>query len=151
MGELLQPWHIVALAFVFSFFFLIPAIFYILTLQKALERCAPVSRTMQPGMVWLLLVPLFNMIWSFFVVLALARSLANEFARRGIPGPEPEPGQSIGLAMCICACCGFIPILGVLASLASLVLWVMYWVKISGYSQALAQSFATAITPPVGR
>lgn len=151
MGELMQPVHLMVLAFVFSFFVLIPAIFYILTLQKALERCAPVSRTMQPGMVWLLLVPLFNIIWSFFVVMALARSLANEFARRGMASPEPEPGQSIGVAMCICACCGVIPVLGALASLASLVLWIMYWVKVSEYSQALAQSTVTFVMPPANR
>lgn len=149
MGELLQPWHFMVLGFVFCAFFLIPAIFYILTLQKALERCAVSSRTMQPGMVWLLLVPLFNMIWNFFVVLALAKSLANDFARRGMPSPEPEPGQSIGLAMSICACCGVIPILGVLASLASLVLWIMYWVKIADYSRALVQPPVVAIPPVV--
>jgi len=142
--------HFGAFFFAFGLLFLLPAIFYLLSLQKALERCSPASRTMQPGMVWLLLVPLFNMIWNFFVVLALAKSLANEFARRGIPSPEAEPGQSIGLAMCICTCCGIIPVLGLLASLASMVLWIMYWVKIAGYSQALGQPQAFAM-PPMNR
>ena len=32
-------------------------IFYILSLQKALNRCAPENRAMEPGMVWLLLIP----------------------------------------------------------------------------------------------
>ncbi len=41
MGELLQPWHLLVLGFVFSGFFLVPNIFYILTLQRALARCAP--------------------------------------------------------------------------------------------------------------
>lgn len=139
--------HIMPFLLGVSLLCLLPAIFYILTLQKALERCALSSRTMQPGMVWLLLVPLFNMIWSFFVVLALARSLSNEFGRRGIPSPEAEPGQSIGLAMCICTCCGLIPLLGVLASLATVVLWIMYWVKIAGYSQALAQPPVMTVPP----
>lgn len=139
--------HLMPFLFGFSLLCLVPAVFYLLTLQKALERCAVSSRTMQPGMVWLLLVPLFNMIWNFFVVLALARSLANEFARRGMPSPEAEPGQSIGLAMCICTCCGLIPVLGLLASLASVVLWVMYWVKIAGYSQALAHPPVIAVPP----
>lgn len=148
-GNTLPPHIIAPFLFVFCLLFLLPGILYILTLQRALERCGPVSRTMQPGMVWLLLIPLFNLIWNFFVVLGLARSLANEFARRGIPVPEPEPGQSIGMAMSICACCGLIPVLGVLASFASLVLWIMYWVKIAGYSQALAQSSATLVSPPL--
>ncbi len=149
MSNLLLPTHLLMFAGIFGLLLLLPAIFYLLTLQRALEKCAPNARTMQPGMVWLLLVPLFNIIWSFFVVLALAKSLANEFARRGVPSPEAEPGQSIGLAMCICACCGVIPILGVLASLASLVLWIMYWVKIAGYSQALAYPPVVAVPPAV--
>lgn len=145
-NEILQP-HFILLLFVLSLLLLLPGILYILTLQRALERCAPIARTMQPGMVWLLLIPLFNLVWGFIVVLGLSRSLANEFARRGMPSPEAEPGQSIGLAMCICACCGVIPVLGLLGSLASVVLWIMYWVKISGYSQTLAIQAAVAIPP----
>ena len=100
-------------------------------------------------MVWLLLIPLFNIIWNFFVVMGIARSLANEFARRSMPSPEAEPGKSIGIPMCICMCCGLIPLLGLLASLAGLVLWVMYWVKIAGYSQSLIQPQAVAVLPPM--
>jgi hypothetical protein len=137
MGDLIQPWHILVLLFVFSVFFLIPAIFYLLTLQNALNKCAPASRAMDPGMVWLLLIPVFNLIWNFFVVMNIAKSLASEYARRGIPSPEPLPGQPIGLAMSICACCCIIPVLGMLAGLANLVLWVVYWVKIAEYSRIL--------------
>lgn len=148
MGDLLQPWHLIVLSFVFCLFFLIPYVFYILTLQGALNKCAPPSRTMEPGMVWLLLIPFFNLIWHFFVVLGLAKSLGNEFKRRGIPIPEITPGQNIGLAMCICACCSIVPLLGLLASLASLVLWVVYWVKIADYSRRLdfAQSYSAPMS-----
>ncbi|MGA2753781.1 MAG: hypothetical protein ABSE53_08435 [Terracidiphilus sp.] len=117
--------------------FLVVGIFYILTLSGALKRCSPIVRTMQPGAVWLLLVPFVNLIWHFFVVLALAQSLGNEFRVRKVPGVEPEPGKSIGIAMCICGVCAIIPILGILAGLAQLVLWIMYWSKIAGFSRML--------------
>src|SRR5579863_6262009 len=94
--------HHPLLFFFCGILFLIPAIFYLLTLQNALAKCAPVARTMEPGMVWLCIIPLFSVIWNFFVVMALAKSLGNEFRRRGIPYPDPLPGQSIGMAMCIC-------------------------------------------------
>lgn len=116
---------------------LIPYIFYILTLSHALNKCTPASRTMQPGSLWLLLIPLFNLVWHFLVVSAMAQSLSNEFRARGVMNVEPEPGKSPGMAMCICGVCGLIPILGILASLASLVLWIMYWVKIAEFSRQL--------------
>jgi hypothetical protein len=100
--------------------FLIPAIFYCLTLQKALNRCSPESRAMQPGMVWLLFVPLFNLVWQFFVVINVAKSLGAEFQKRGM-AEEPEPGKTLGLAMCILGCCGIIPVIGVIISIGALV------------------------------
>jgi hypothetical protein len=140
MGDLLQPAHIIVLFVIFLVIclpFLIAAIFYIPTLQKTLNKCAPSSRTLEPGMVWLFLIPLVNLIFNFFIVFGLSKSLHNEFVRRGMPVADPTPGQSIGLAMCICACCGFIPFLGILACIANLVLWIMYWVKIAEYSRML--------------
>jgi hypothetical protein len=116
---------------------LIPLIFYILSLQKALGRCAPESRAMQPGLVWLLVIPCFGIIWHFFVVLNMAKSLGAEFQKRGI-AEEPQPGQMLGLIMCGAMCGGFIPFIGPLFSLAGLVCWILYWIKIAGYSSKLA-------------
>jgi hypothetical protein len=114
--------------------FFIPTIFYLLTLQKALNRCSPASRAMNPGMVWLMLIPLFNLVWQFFVVLNMAKSLGAEFQARGIP-EEPDPGQTIGLIMCVSALlCG--PIY--------LIFWIIYWVKIAGFSAKLVAPWAPA-------
>ena len=79
---------------------LVPMIFYLLTLQKALNRCSPECRAMNPGMVWLMLIPLFNMVWHFFIVMNMAKSLGCEFQKRGI-AEDPKPGQTLGLVMCI--------------------------------------------------
>ena len=64
---------------------IIPAVFYVLTLQKALNRCSPECRAMNPPMVWLLFIPLFNVIWHFMVVMNLAKSLGAEFQISEIP------------------------------------------------------------------
>lgn len=125
---------------------LVPAVFFLLTLSRALSKCSPASRTMEPGMVWLWFIPLFNLIWQFLVVLAIARSVGNEFRAREIPYSDPEPGKTIGLAMCICGCCGIIPLLGIITSLVSLVLWIVYWIKVAEFSRMLDQ--AQVLAPP---
>jgi hypothetical protein len=117
-------------------------IFFILTLQKALNRCSPENRAMQPGMTWLLLIPLFNIVWIFFVVINMAKSLGAEFTKRGIAA-DHEPGKTLGLAYAILAICSAIPFVGFLAGIGCLVCFIMYWVKISGYSKQLESSMPT--------
>lgn len=107
---------------------LIPLIFYCLTLQKALNRCSPECRAMNPPMVWLLFIPLFNIVWQFIVVLNMAKSLAAEFQKRGIAA-DPNPGQTLGLVMCIA---------NLICGPVGLICWIIYWVKIAGYSNQIA-------------
>ncbi len=137
MGDFFQPIHLLILLFVFGLIFLLPAIMYILTLLRTLNKCDPLSRTLDPVVVWLYLIPIVNLIIHFVIVFGMSETLRNEFNRRAVPVVDPAPGQSLGLAMCICACCGIIPILGLLATLAHLILWIMYWVKIAEYSRLL--------------
>src|SRR5580700_10210960 len=134
--DLLQPRHLMIVMVLLGMVSL-PAIFYLLTLQTALERCSAEARTTSPGMVWLMLIPLFNLIWNFILVGDVSRSLRNEFNRRGTQGLEADPGKSIGLAMCILAPCGIIPGIGFLSAIAGFICWIIYWVKISGYSRLL--------------
>jgi hypothetical protein len=129
--------ELIILAVVLIPLLLLPTILYLFTLQRALERCSPQARTMPPGNVWFLLIPLFGVGYHFVVVSNLSRSLANEYALRHLPLDDSQPGQSIGIAMCISTLLCIIPVAGVLAAFASLVCWIVYWVKIFGYSGAL--------------
>lgn len=141
MGELLQPTHLLVLGIVFLFLcaplLLLPKIFYILTIQKTLQKCAPATRQIDPGLCWLFLIPFFAIIWHFFMMNGLTRTLAAEFARRGIPTPEAQPGHDLGLAMCIAGAGGVVPGLGGLAFPTYIVLWIIYWLKISEFSRQL--------------
>ncbi len=119
---------------------IVVGIFYCLTLQKALNRCAPQNRAMSPGLVWLYLIPLFNLVWHFFIVINMAKSLHAEFVYRGI-AEEPSPGQGIGLAACILDVASLIPYVNYLTGIGFLVCWIIYWVKIAGYSAKIEQPY----------
>jgi len=122
---------------------LLPLIFFCLTLQKCLKRCSPHNRMMSPGEVWLLLIPLFNLVWQFVVVLRISSTLSKEFHVRNMQR-EPEPGKSIGLAFCILYVCSLIPFLGIFTSLAGFICWIIYWVKIAGYSAEISVPVASS-------
>jgi ACS family hexuronate transporter-like MFS transporter len=129
---------ITALSVVLMVVSVVAAVFFLLSLQRALELCAPQNRTLAPGKVWLCFIPLFNLVWIFVVVTNVASSLRLEFESRHAP-PE-DYGRSIGLAYCILAVTSIIPLLGLLTGLASFVCGIIYWVKISAYSRTLEQT-----------
>ena len=118
------------------------AIFYILSLQRALERCAPASRSMPPVMAWLLLVPGFGWIWHFLIVIHMSKSLDSEFRLRSIPDFDPVALRELGLAACILPLGVTLSVLapwaGLFALVAGLVCWVVYWMKITKYASELA-------------
>jgi|SRR5690606_31525500 len=132
----LGPAEIILVLVIPFVLFIIPFIFYILTLQATLSAISIKNRRMPPSNVWLLLIPVFGLIWHFVVVKDLASSISDEAVDRNIRLDEPSPAYNIGLGMCILNCLIFIPLVGI----AALVLWIMYWVKISGYRNQLLQS-----------
>lgn len=133
-------------------------VFFLLTLSKALKRCSAENRTMEPGMVWLNLVPVFSMFWFFVTVSRIADSLRNEFVARRMDEPGESYGRTVGMTYAICQLINVPisglstylsltgnpqPLLGCITTpigLTILICWIMYWVKIAGYSRELAES-----------
>jgi hypothetical protein len=69
--------------------FVVPAILYLIALQRAPERCSLRARTVCPSQVWLMLIPAFSLVWHFLLVNHIARSLRNELVARGMPDTDP--------------------------------------------------------------
>src|SRR5687768_1701236 len=129
---------------------LIPAIFFLLTQQNTLKAIRPENRFMSPGEVWFQLIPLFNIVWQFIVVTKIAKSIKKELASRDqfsfdanpddyVDLENDRPTYQIGIAMCILVTAGVIPVIGTLFSLAGLVCWIIYWVKLSQFKSQIEQ------------
>ena len=112
-------------------------ILYLRTLSTALSHCRSRNRTMEPGQVWLNLIPCWNIVWQFVTVARVAESLSNEFEDRGMRR-DGDYGKSIGTAYCALNLAGAIPFVGPFFGLAGFVCFVLYWVKIAGYNRQLA-------------
>ena len=116
---------------------LIPMVFFLIHLQKLLNKCSVNNRAMESGMVWLNLIPLFNLGWVFYTIFKVTESLKAEFKERNIDSEDPEFSHPIGLAYCITSACCIIPFINYLTGIASLVLFIIYWVKTHRYSKQL--------------
>lgn len=127
------------------FVMLIPFIFYLITLQKLLEQVSPANRQMPPANVWLMMIPLFNLVYMFLMNTYISDSLAKEYNERNITPNEPRPGFNLGLAKCICRVSGVIPVLGVLGTLGWLVIWIIYWVQMGNHLTTLRNNQGTGL------
>lgn len=130
---------IILIVLIFGLGMIMVYIFYLITLSKTLSLCHPQTRSMNPGEVWMVLIPFFGIVWHFIVVGRVADSLSVEFRNRGIQIAEERPGYKLGLWALILPLCGIIPVLGILTGLAGIVLLVMYWNRISDYKKQLEQ------------
>ena len=130
--------------------FLVIKIFYLLTLQNAIGRCSLRNRTMEPGLVWLELVPLLNLYWVFHNVINVSDSLRNEFSDRG-RYDRGDFGKSLGIvAMAVSLLANFIGgiiaqvagplglIVALVFGLGAFVLICVYWAQVAGYSSQIS-------------
>lgn len=112
--------------------------FFLLTLHRALGRCRPHNRTMEPGLVWLNLIPLFNLVWQFVTVSRVSASLATEFRARGRDHNKGDYGYALGMTAFALFLAVIVPILGVLCWIGGFVCWVIYWGQIAHLGAQLA-------------
>lgn len=68
----------------------------LIALSNCLSEIEPRNRTMEPGMVWLNLIPLFNLVWIFITMIRVAESLRNEYEDRDLEGDD-DYGQTMGV------------------------------------------------------
>ncbi len=106
-------------------------ILVLMVLYNALNRLPEQFRQMPPGQVFLMLIPLFNMVWLFFVVMKTSNSYRAFYEHYGVDRGDCSYG--IGLAWAICSASGIVPYLGFLGSLGALVLMIIYLIQVTGY------------------
>jgi hypothetical protein len=119
---------------------LIPKIFYLITLQSTLRAISEENRKMPPNNVWLQLIPLFGIVWHFIIIKNMADSISEEANLKNIKIDEQKPAYNIGLAMCILDCFFIIPYLNFLTGVASLICFILYWIKINSYKGKIINS-----------
>jgi cobalamin synthase len=116
---------------------LIVSLIVCLLLYQALSRLPERYRQMQPGLVWLLMIPVFNLVWNFFVFLWTSQSYKAYFEdQRQNVG---DAGWTLGLVYSILVVVTPIPCLGAVAGIAALVLLIIYLVKINDLKNRIPQ------------
>jgi len=116
-----------------------PVIFYLLSLQKTLRLAGKENQRMRPGLIWLNLIPVFNLGWHFYTVLKISETLTARLGKQAGDG-----GRALGVITSLLIIGCLLPSYRNWFALATLVLWVAYWVKITGYNVFLQRQLAAA-------
>jgi hypothetical protein len=77
-----EDFFFVFIVLAFIAVYLVIMILFLLSQQNILKAIKPQNRTIQPGEVWLQLIPLFSLVWKFIVVSRIADSIRNEINDR---------------------------------------------------------------------
>jgi hypothetical protein len=99
-----------------------------LIVTSALARVPVEHRKMEPGQVWLLLIPCFGLVWNFFVFQRVPDSFRSYFEARGRT-EFGDCGRGLGLAYAITAVLCTLPLVNYLAAPACLVLLIVSLVR----------------------
>ena len=113
---------------------------FILYLFYNLLNALPAEyRLMEPAMVFLLLIPCFNLVWNFFVFARISKSYENFFGDHD--RPVGDCGAGIGVPYSICAVLVSIPCLNYVTIFfcgpAMIVLIIIYLVQLHGLKKEI--------------
>ena len=120
--------------------------------DRAIRRVEPENRRIEPGMVWLALIPFFHLLWLIVIVERVGESLRNEFIARGRHKKSESYGKLAGLSCAVLVLIGIpfaaggTPCVLVFAFFA-FIYGIVYWVQISNYPRRLRDD-AGSFAPP---
>lgn len=112
------------------------AILFLLNLQNVLKEVDSKNREVPDSNVWLMLIPLFNVVYGFILYPKICDSVKKEYAYRGFEASHSFQ-RELAIAMPILTLCSIIPFLGALAGIANLVIFIIFWVKMAEYKNYL--------------
>lgn len=125
---------------IFILFIIIGAIllnvFYLLNLQNTLKEVDPSRRKVAPSNVWLMFIPLFNIVYGFILYPNISDSVKAEYIYRGLP-MDGDFSRSLGITMAALSIATILPYIGILIALANLVIFIIFWTKMAGYKTKL--------------
>lgn len=115
---------------------LIVAIIICSLLYIVLKAVPAEHRKLEPGLVFLMLIPIFALVWGFFVFQRIPESYKSYFSAQGRTDVG-DCGKGIGLALAICYACTIVPCLNYVAGPATLVLFIIFVIKMFGYKKEI--------------
>jgi hypothetical protein len=135
-----ENYSIALIQLLFLVAFVLPYVLYIYTMYKTMNTISIQNQQMKPGLIWLLLIPYFNLIWQFAVVNKLSNSILRECQRLNIEISHEKPTNDIGNIFAILSIAGLMPIIGIFFLTGAFICWIVYWVQVSKFRKRFIEN-----------
>jgi len=133
--------------------FVISGLLFLVTQFRTLDEIRPENQRLLAPKVWLQIIPIYGLVWQFFVISRISDSIRAElnspvgdsiFSEDPVPS-HVRPTFVIGIAYAVCLCIIFctslisIDLIQGPAALAGLVCWIVYWVQLAKYRRKIVK------------
>ncbi len=108
-------------------------------IYKPFSKLPESFRPFQPGLVFLMLVPIANLVMPFMISISVTDGFKRYFESVG-DNSKGDCGKSIGLAWAIGLVCSLIPLVNYIAGPISLVCMIIFIVKLWSLGNAIESS-----------
>ena len=108
-------------------------------LARVLGRVSPEHRRMEPGEVWVNLIPVVNLVWPVVTIERVGESIRAELTARGAAKKKDGYGKTSGIIALVLLWVVFAvhPMAGIVTVPFALIYGVAYWVQLNGYAKRL--------------
>ena len=124
---------------------LVVAMLFLSAIVRVLRRVPAEHRRMEPGQVWLNLIPVFNFVWVTVTVERVAESLRSEFTARSLHGPDERYGRKYGLTVLALLASGVLFYPAFITYPIAFFYAIAYWRQMNRYAERLKPG---AYSPP---
>lgn len=98
-------------------------------LMRAYQGIPERHRKLDPHHVWLLLIPVFHMVWCFIAFPRLSDSYKSALAELDPDADVGDCGKGIATAYCILVVASYVSCVGSLAGVGALILLIVFIIK----------------------
>lgn len=119
--------------------FIVLYVFYLKNLQDLLKEVSDHNRQVPAVNVWLMFIPLFNIVYPFILYPKISESVRLEFEERN-ESQDGDYGKGLGITLGALGAVGILPIPQMIKSfigLGNLVILIVFWVKMAEFKNRL--------------
>lgn len=113
--------------------------FYLRQVSRLLYAMQPASRKLNPGIVWIGMIPVFHLIWPLILNPLVCSSVRAELESRK-KDEYGDYGMVLGIVYPVMMLTGgYIPYIGRFVTAGSFLLWFLFWMRLNDYKRRIEE------------